>query len=245
MPDPSPVVSEVAKKLTTILLAALCLQGSIVGAQTNQGFPGISLNAKTLRVQEQAEEVYQRTDYKRAFFIYRNELAPIGDKYAQYMVGFMFLTGKGVDEDRVMASAWYRLAAERGTKEFVRERDKLMRTLDAQQTARSDQLFVELRKEHGDLIVLMNALRKDYEALQARTGSRLSSDSSPIAVIDLNRPTGSGSGTEYYGRIERRIKARLAYISQHTQIEITDERTDSVSIDLIEAQVSQHLETLD
>ncbi len=239
------MVNNLLKTLTVLLVYLICLQPWLANAQEISTFPAIPLDSRTLRIQDQADKVYERTDYKRAFFIYRNELAPIGDKYAQYMVGFMYLAGKGVSEDRVAASAWYRLAAERGTKEFVGARDALMATLDAGQRARSDQLFLEMRKEYGDLPVLVKTLRKDYAELHDRTGSRLSSDTSPVAVINPGRPSASRSGTGYYDQIERRIKARLDYIARHTQIEIIDVEGDTVDLDSIEAQVSAYLNTLD
>ncbi len=198
-----------------------------------------------MRVQNQADEVYERTDYKRAFFIYRNELVPIGDKYGQYMVGFMHLAGKGVEENAVTASAWYRLAAERGTKEFVRARDQLMKTLDDVQRAESDRQYIELRKQYGDIVLLARAIRKDYDVLRSRTGSRLSADSSPVSVIDLNSSGVARSGSEYYGRIERRMKARLEYIVKHAEIGIIDLEDDKIDIDLIERQVAAHLSRID
>ena len=199
------------------------------------------VDAKTLRVQSQAEEVYERTDYKRAFFIYRNELAPIGDKYGQYMVGFMYLTGKGIAEDRVSASAWYRLAAERRTKEFVRVRDQVMGTLSDAQRAESDLQYIELRKQYGDLVLLAKAIREDYEDLKSRTGSRLSAVTSPVSVIDMNSSGAARSGSDYYGRIERRMKARLAYIAKHAEIGIIDLDSDNIDIDTIERQVAAQL----
>lgn len=229
-------------KLTVTLAFLLCLQPLLASAQETVSFPGIPLNSKTLRVQEQADEVYERTDYKRAFFIYRHELAPIGDKYGQYMVGYMYLTGKGVAEDRVAASAWYRLAAERHIKEFVTATDRLMAQLAASEKARSDELFLQLRKEYGDLSLLMRELRKDYETLRARTGSRLSSGSSPMLVV---APNGSAqSGSNYYGRVQKRIQSRLDYIANHTEIEIIDTDIEEVDLESIESQVSAHLNAL-
>lgn len=203
------------------------------------------VDARTLRVQNQAEEVYERTDYKRAFFIYRNELAPIGDKYGQYMVGFMYLTGKGITEDRVAASAWYRLAAERRTKEFVRVRDQIMATLNDVQRAESDRQYIELRKQYGDLVLLSKAIREDYEELRSRTGSRLSADSSPVSVVDMSSTGVARSGSEYYSRIERRMKARLDYIAKHAEIGIIDLDSDNIDIDSIERQVAAHLNQVD
>jgi TPR repeat protein len=232
--------------MRTVLLAFLmCLQPLFVAAQETSSFPSVPINAKTLRVQEQAEEIYQRSDYKRAFFIYRNELAPIGDKYGQYMVGFMYLAGKGVPEDRVAASAWYRLAAERGTEEFVRARNGLMKNFDTAETARSNQMFIGLRKQYGDLALLMQAVRADYELLRNRTGSRLSSDSGVLTIIEPGRAGATQSGVAYYGRIERRLQARLEYIARRVQIEIADINVEKTDMLLIEAKVNERLDKLD
>lgn len=203
------------------------------------------VDGKTLRVQDQAEEVFERTEYERAFFIYRNELVPIGDKYAQYMVGYMYLTGKGVAEDRVAGSAWYRLAAERGTKEFVAARERIMELLDEEQTAASDQLFIELRKQYGDLVLMLQALKREQQILRNRTGSRIgSADTMPMTVISADRGT-SRTGSDYYGQIERRMKARLEYLERQTSVEISDSNINTVDLDAIEQLVSQQLSRVD
>ncbi len=230
-------------RLTIFLALLTCLQPFIAAAQESSSLPNASINARTLRVQDKAEEIYERTDYERAFFIYRNELATIGDKYGQYMVGFMYLAGKGVPEDRVAASAWYRLAAERGTKEFVRVRDGLVKALDAEQKARSDRLFIELRKEYGDLALLMEAVRADYALLQQRTGSRLSAGTSPMIIIDPNDFGSTKSGAQYYGEIEKRMQVRLEFIAAHTNIEIID--INRMNLPTLESRVDQRLEELD
>jgi hypothetical protein len=244
IPGVSSAVQQVIHIIRAGLAVGACLTVTLAGAQSTNPFPDMPVDAATLRVQNQAEEVFQRTDYDRAFFIYRNELVPIGDKYGQYMVGFMYLTGKGVEEDRVMASAWYRLAAERGTREFIRARDQVMATFDEAQRAESDRLFIELRKQYGDLVLLARAIRKDYEELRGRTGSRLSADSSPVAVVDMSTTGVARSGSEYYGRIERRMKARLEYIAKHAEVGIIDidvENVENMDIDAIERQVAAHL----
>lgn len=241
-------MNSVLQKTSAFLAILACLFASLAGAQSTGSFPEMPVDARTLRVQSQAEEVYERADYDRAFFIYRNELAPIGDKYGQYMVGFMYLTGKGVDEDRVVASAWYRLAAERGIKEFTRVRDQVMKTLDSTQRAESDRQYVELRQEYGDLILLTNAIRKDYEELRSSTGSRLGVASSPVTVVQMRASASTTSGSEYYGRIERRMKARLEYIVRYTEIQIIDidiGDVDNVDIDAIERQVAAYLNRAD
>ena len=118
---------------------------------------------RTMRTQAKAESLYQRGDYKRAHFIYSSDLARQGDKYAQYMTGYMYLMGLGVEADPVKASAWYRIAAERRAPEFVTVRDQVLRTLNDEQRTRSDELYVELRKEYSDLLIIMELLVEDLE----------------------------------------------------------------------------------
>lgn len=221
------------------------LQAGKVSAQPADSFPSVPLNVRTVRAQEQAENLFERGEFNRAFLIYRQELAPIGDKYSQYMVGYMLLTGSGVREDRVAAAAWYRLAAERGTPEFVVVRDQLLSSLSSEQIAASDRVFLQLRKEIGDLSLIMRAVRADYDALHARTGSRLAPDSSPVTVIDVRGPRMYLSGNEYYGRIEKRMQARLDYIT--AKAGITDVQLDVGNVNLpeLEARVREALETLD
>lgn len=232
------------------LAVAACLFVSVAAAQSTSSFPKMPVDARTVRVQNQAEEVYSRTDYERAFFIYRKELAPIGDKYGQYMVGFMYLTGKGVEEDRIAASAWYRLAAERGTKEFVKVRDQVLRSLDEAERAESDRLFIELRKEYSDFVLLARAIREDYEELGDRTGSRLSagasrlSASSPVVVLDMGS-SGSASGAEHYSRLQQRLQARLDYIAQHDELGISEKDIDTFNLGAIEQKIDTYLERLD
>lgn len=202
-------------------------------------------SSRTLRVQDQAEQVFERRDYDRAFFIFRNELAPIGDKYAQYMVGFMYLTGKGVPESQIAASAWYRLAAERGTKEFISVSNELIVTFEPSEIDRSDRLFIQLRKQYGDLALLLAAIRKDRETLRARTGSRISAGGSPMTIIEPNRPGGTQSGAVFYDQIQRRMQARLDYVARHTHIEVLDTDAETADLDSIESVVYEQLDTLD
>lgn len=202
------------------------------------------MDSRTARVQNLAEEVYSRGNFERAYFIYRNELTPIGDKYGQYMVGYLHLTGKGVERDIVAASAWYRLAAERGTVQFVSARDELLAKLNDEQRARSDQLFIDIRQQYGDLVLLAKAIRSDYEILRERTGSRVSAGSSPVAVLNLRGDGAVTPDSDYYGRIERRMRARIRYIAQHTNTDIVDLVSESGDIGAIEKQVTAHLSRL-
>ncbi len=62
---------------------------------------------------ETAREATQNGDYKKAFDIYKS-LANAGNAEAQYCLGIMYETGKGVDIDIFEAVMWYRKAKAKG-----------------------------------------------------------------------------------------------------------------------------------
>jgi hypothetical protein len=231
----------VTRFIALLLVLVAGMIAPAVAAQSDTAFPGVPVDSTTLRSLEKAEALFESGNYKRSFFIFRNELAPIGDKYSQYMVGFMHLTGKGTVEDRVAAAAWYRLAAERGTREFVKVRDQLMVSLTPEQVRDCDRRFVELRKDYGDLSLIMRALRDDLEILRERTGSRIGSGTSPVTVIDLTRGGSTGSGDDFYGRVQERVQSRLEYVARQTNVEIQD--LDDLDIATLENRVAERLES--
>ncbi len=128
-------------------------------------FPGNKPDRRILKTQEKVDSIFEKGDYERAAFIYREELAPLGDKYAQYMIGYMYLTGKSVPSDKAMASAWYRLAAERGDDHFEKARDEIWGALSEQQRAQSDLNYTDLRKDYGDAMIVGNFVERDLEIL--------------------------------------------------------------------------------
>jgi hypothetical protein len=192
---------------------------------------------ETLSVQRKAEQLYDLGDYDRAHFIYRHELAPIGDKYAQYMVGFMTLTGLGAAEDPVVASAWFRLAAERKTPEFVAVRDDVIRLLDTVEMQRSDEVYSRLRLELSDIAVRMREVRKDFDRIRGgSTGSRTSNTSSPVVIIEPRR--GIGMSAEAYARqVQRRMQKHLDYIAKAMNIGPLDADLTAEEIDRLEERV--------
>ena len=186
-----------------------------------------------------------RREYVRAHFIYRNELAAVGDKYAQYMVGFMYLTGKGVQKDAVMASAWYRLAAERQAPEFVAVRDRLMSTFDAVDVGRSDQAFVALCLQYSDLVMMLKLARKDLTMLsETSAGSRLSGGSRSIVII--NPSLGNFvSSDQYFRRISKRLQSRLDFITDRIEIDKVDANGVADELIALQQQIMQYLKTVD
>ena len=74
-------------------------------ALSGNGFPGQSLDRDLIKTQRKVDALFEKGDYDRAMNIYRHELAPLGDKFAQYMVGYMHYSGRGVPADRALACA--------------------------------------------------------------------------------------------------------------------------------------------
>ncbi len=188
-------------------------------------------------MQVKADQLFQQGDYKRAHFIFLNELVPIGDKYAQYMVGFIHLFGLGVEEDPILASAWYRLAAERKTPEFIAVRDDLIRRLDTVEMQRSDELYSRLRLRYSDISVRMREVRKEFDRLhRGNTGSHTTGAGSPIMIIQPGKAIPMSS--EAYKRlVERRIQKQLDYIVETLGIETVDADLTVSELNRLEEQV--------
>lgn len=150
-------------------LAFLLLIAPVVLA--GESFPGEAPSNSLLKTQQKADSLFEKGDYERAMFIYREELAPLGDKFAQYMVGYMNYSGRGLPEDPVAASAWYRLAAERGEENYVRVRDLLFSKLSEEQQLRSGSRYAELRAAMGDIVLVSRLVEQDMAILRRRRGT--------------------------------------------------------------------------
>jgi len=224
-----------------LLVALLCASAS---AQNYKPFPGDVPNQRTLTMQERVEELYTAGNYERALLIYQKELAPLGDKYAQYMVGYMHLNALGTEQDRAEALAWYRLAAERGEPVLMKVRDDMVAEMPAAEIAESNRIFINLWKTIGDSTLLMDLIRRDMNTLRARTGSRISTSQSSGPAL-VFRPTGEQEGPNFYRDVRYRLEARLSYIA--TSVEVTDieMQNDIADIRLLEEQVRQELAALD
>lgn len=183
-----------------VLAAAIAPQ---VCADT--AFPGHPPNRELLEMQSRVDALFKAGKYDRAMVIYRKELAPIGDKYAQYMIGYMHLAGKGVDQDLATAAAWYRLAAERSQQTFVRENRKLVSLLEPEQLERADRVFRQLRRQYGDAALIMRLVADDIETLDDAAGA----DAFPITGLDRSARS---IDEAYAEQLERRIRERLEYL---------------------------------
>ena len=117
--------------------------------------------------------MYTSGDYERALLIYEKELAPIGDKYAQYMVGYMHLNAEGTAQNRAEALAWFRLAAERGEPLLGQVRDEVTAKLTPAERIAAEAIFLDLWKEMGDRALLVELIERDMRTLRGQTGTRI------------------------------------------------------------------------
>lgn len=232
-------------KILAILFAAGLAPAAF--AQQSAGNLSVDLDSRTLSVQAKAEELFDREQYRRAHVIYLNDLAPIGDKYAQYMLGFMSLGGLGVEQDPVLASAWYRLAAERGEpEEFVEIRDELMEQLDAVDTTRSDETYLALRRTYSDIAISMREAREAFQDLSTvTTGSRIGNN--PSSAVTIVEPrAGSMSGDALIHRRQRRMQDHLDHITAKLGIgRIEAETVTAGQLTDLEDQVRAYVSRLD
>lgn len=155
------------KLIIQLAIAAMFMVAS-VGPVAADDFPGDKPDRRVLKTQEKVDELFEKGDYERAYFIYREELVPLGDKYAQYMVGYMNIVGKGVPRDYIAGSAWYRLAAERGDENFSRARDEVWEQFKNEQRIQSDKKYAEIRLDYSDAMIITNYVEKDLALIGRR-----------------------------------------------------------------------------
>lgn len=175
-------------------------------------FPAAPDSAYVARLKRDAERVYERGNYDRAYRLYRYGLAWRGDKYAQYMVGYMLFNGQGVRANRVLGTAWLQLAAQRGDEARLNGvyDDALARLSDADQ-ARVADIHSSLLADYGDRKVLRRLIRADRRELRNVTGTRTgASDMLPLTIQLPNGQTVPGS--IYYGAIKERLAQRIDYL---------------------------------
>jgi TPR repeat protein len=226
------------------LALAYCASASSQSASeaTPDRFPGEAVDSRTLDTRRQVEELYASGAFERALLIYEKELAPIGDKYAQYMVGYMHLAGQGVPRDGATALAWYRLAAERGEAPLVKARDALQRKLGADELARANDRFLELWQQYGDRKLLLELIAADLAILRER-GSSTMHESAPGASI-ASGYFGREGGEGYYERVRERLDRRMRYLESTKRLDDPGRHADNRALQRLESEITQEVEAL-
>jgi hypothetical protein len=201
------------KMLSLRFAAVSILLTFAMAAFAQEGYLGEAPTRSILKSQEKADDYFAKGKFGKAMLIYRDDLAQIGDKYAQYMVAYMYLAGKGVQEDAIVASAWYRLAAQRENDQYVRIRDGLLSLFNDEQRSRSDLLYVDLRREMGDIMLVHKLIRDDIEVLHRRTGTELFNQ-------DIERGN-YGQQLDVFDAAVDRIGSRLEFLQRQIELETT------------------------
>ena len=202
-----------------------------MAAFAQEGYLGEAPTRTILKSQEKADGYFAKGKFGKALTIYRDDLAPVGDKYAQYMVGYMNLAGNGVPQDAIVASAWYRLAAKRENDQYMRIRDGLLSLFNDEQRSRSDLLYVDLRRKMGDIVLVHKLIRDDIEVLRRRTGTEL------FLQQEIERGN-YGQQLDVFDAAVDRIGLRLEFLQRQIELETTldDAEQDVLATLILEAE---------
>ncbi|CAN5273356.1 hypothetical protein BH24PSE2_BH24PSE2_05590 [soil metagenome] len=187
-----------------ILLLPLTLSG--------QDSPNEAPSERLEAAQAEADDAFDGGRYEEAYDLYLDDLVPIGDKYAQYMIGLMHLRGLGIEKDVPLGAAWLELAAERGDEKLGAERDAVLAGLDEQQRKQQQALFKDLQAQYSDCALVSRGLEEDRKKVTATTGSRLAqSDNSPLTILYLNEPDDRLTQAELREQIRKRQRFLREY----------------------------------
>ncbi|MEO0346622.1 MAG: hypothetical protein AAF229_10220 [Pseudomonadota bacterium] len=192
-------------------LVGLMLIGAAAANQL--AYPGDIPSDRVIRAQKKAEKAFEAGDYDRAMWFYRKELAPIGDKYSQYMIGHMYANGLGVARNVVRAAAWFQVAAERGHEGIIETSEAFQQQLSPEQLTAASQTAERLREELGDIALLKREIRRDLDRLRDVTGTRTAScDARPGTVFLPFALQRQFPVSRYCEILNARIDERVAYI---------------------------------
>jgi hypothetical protein len=135
------------------------------------GYGGFLASHPDLRHYRHGLLAYLSQDYAKAMRHFRIA-ARHADKPSQALIGEMLWEGQGVAADRALAYAWLDLAAERGQRRFVLQRERYWNVLDdaerAEALARGEALYAEF----GDAVAQPRMARALRRGMRHVAGSR-------------------------------------------------------------------------
>lgn len=165
------------------ILTALVLLVLVTGQAMAQGFSnsftgaaGIENNAQNAvlafkQAGDNADAIYQRGDYKRAFSQYQ-AMAKYGDKFSQLRLAIMYELGRGVDKDLTQAFAWSYVAAETGHQQFKDYHKMLRAQMTSEQISSAKQITRDYQIDYGMSAAADNARAIIKHTINNCTGSR-------------------------------------------------------------------------
>jgi len=224
-------------RISVLILLALGLasanaQEAIPQSDREILFPNPAVDLNYAKLQKLADKYYEKGQYTKAYKVYSEDLALLGDKFAQFRAGYMHFTGEGVAKDPVAAYAWMRLASERGAEQLTTAAGQVWDQLDAEQRTRAQAQFQQLQARYGDRVLLARLIEEDERTLKTTTGSRLGQASANSRVYN---PSVRGSVTDAEGfttALRQRIEARTRYI------ELLDGKVEYSEFEVLEDQPS-------
>jgi len=95
-----------------------------------------------------AKNAVAEENYTQAFELY-SKAAHWGHKGAQYILGELYMMGKGVARDPVVGYAWLEVAAESRVHEIVRARNQAKKELSDKQRTEAEALAVQIEASYG------------------------------------------------------------------------------------------------
>lgn len=204
----------------TILIALGAMTANAQQFDRQLDFPGETMSDRQLELTRKAEAAFESGEYEDALWYYSKELAPIGDKYAQYMVGYMTERGLGTAADVQKAAGWYLLAAERGHDPLIESSQAFLADLSPTQLEGARAAAETLRKEYGDRSLIERLIRRDIDRLRETTGSRIRGKDQcttrALRVYMSGGPGGVGrsmDGSRFCKMLNDRIDSRIAYLT--------------------------------
>lgn len=109
--------------------------------------------------------------------------ARYADKPSQGMVAELLWSGQGTAQDRPLAHAWMELAAERGFKVMLAQRDRYWAALSEPERARARRLHADVRADYADAVAQPRLERVLRRARAATTGSRTGATGSVQIIL--------------------------------------------------------------
>jgi hypothetical protein len=89
-------------------------------------------------------DAYTKKDYRTAMEEFK-PLAEQGNADAQFMLGYMYASGKGVLQDYIQAHVWFNLSAAQGVEKAAASRDRTAQVMTPQQIAEAQKIAREWR----------------------------------------------------------------------------------------------------
>lgn len=190
-----------------------------------KGFGGFLTAHPDLRHHRRGMSAFAKGDFEAAAKQFRIA-ARYADKPSQAMLAQLVWEGQGVQRNRPLAYAWMDLAAERGNRRFLLQRERFWEAMDAEEQAEAIARGTELYTEFGDAVaqprmaaVLRRASRNVVGSRTGYTGHgnvvAPAAGSGAAAVTVATPTTQSGFGGDSGFQASQSLPASTFYAPQY------------------------------